>query len=44
MIAWWWVLVALSVGAFVGLFVAALCNAAGRADEQMEKIKFGGHF
>ena len=33
MVAWWWILVALFGGAFIGLLTISLCVAAGRADE-----------
>jgi len=32
MVAWWWVLVALFAGAFIGALIISLCVAAGRAD------------
>ena len=32
MVAWWWVLVALFGGAFIGVLAISLCVAAGRAD------------
>jgi hypothetical protein len=32
MVAWWWVLVALFAGAFLGVLMISLCVAAGRAD------------
>ena len=33
MVAWWWVVMALFGGAFVGALMISLCVAAGRADE-----------
>lgn len=33
MVAWWWIPIAASTGACIGVFVMALCVAAGRADE-----------
>jgi uncharacterized membrane-anchored protein YhcB (DUF1043 family) len=33
MVAWWWIIVALFAGAFIGILAISLCVAAGRADE-----------
>ena len=33
MVAWWWIIVALFTGAFIGVLTVSLCVAAGRADE-----------
>lgn len=33
MVAWWWIIVALFIGAFIGVLTISLCVAAGRADE-----------
>lgn len=32
MIAWWWLIPAFMAGAFYGIFIAAVLNAAGRRD------------
>ena len=36
MIAWWWMLVAFFSGAFLGMFVIALCAMARDADRMAE--------
>ena len=33
MVAWWWILVALFGGAFIGVLAISLCVADGRADD-----------
>ena len=33
MVAWWWILVALFGGAFIGVLTISLCVVAGRADD-----------
>ena len=32
MIAWWWLIPAVMVGAFYGIFIAAVLHSAGRRD------------
>ncbi len=36
MVAWWWIIVALFAGAFIGVLAISLCVAAGRADRTGE--------
>lgn len=37
MVAWYWLIVALSAGACLGLIVAGMCCAASREDKEEEK-------
>jgi len=36
MVHWLWIVAAVLLGGFAGMFAVALCCAAGRADEQAE--------
>ena len=36
MISWIWVILAFMVGTLFGVFLIALCQAAGKADERIE--------
>ena len=38
MIAWWWLVPAGLFCGFCGVVVACMCAAAGRADDEMDRI------
>jgi hypothetical protein len=38
MIPWWWLIIATMLSGSAGVVLGAICAAAGRADERMEKI------
>ncbi len=38
MVSWWWLILTAFGGAVVGLFMVCLCVAAGRADDEMDRI------
>lgn len=39
MIHWWWIIIALFVGAIIGFLGGIFCIVAGRGDEEMERMK-----